>query len=1477
MASLSRSKRPFGALLCVVLLAACGGGGTATTPFEVLRTAPENGASNVSPTTSVAVTFSTDVDPATLSAETFRVSGATAQRIAYDSAQSTATWISAAPLTAPATFTVTLTTDLKSAQGVALREPFTFRFATGAVVDTDPPQVADVLPATDAAAVPVTTAIRVRFSESINESSWSVAFQVAADGATQAVAGSLSYSDAERTGVFTPTAALAFNKRYTATVSRSLADRSGNLLPAAVTWRFTTEAARDVEAPVVTASPPGGTYAALQSVTLTANEPATIFYTTQSPFDAPQPNERYTGPINLPAGITVLRFRALDTSGNASSEAAARYVVDLAAPSSTIVPTSVVHNTGFNITLATTDNSNAFPDVAAPRIYYKIETSPGAGSGCAEVGNGTGDAPDSILYTAPFALPVQAGEEKEFRVCYRAIDAAGNRESVRAQRYVVDLLGVFTRATPAGGVYNTPQTINLSAFKDAQFTRPDTAADIYATTDNTAVTYADRQRVTGPLTLTQSTTLRYRSRDAAGNEEPTEHVEAYVIDTQPPTSTFAAVPPGVPETGTARRVQTAPFSFTFTASDNLAGAGVYYVVQENPLSGTACPTFGRGTGQATLYGGMPVAAPVTDGVEKILRVCYRAIDAAGNEEAVQSVTFVVDTLRPAVTATPTAGAYPMAPLNIGFSVTKAGQPGTADPGARVRCAYAAGACPVALPALTDCGSVTLPEGRWCVRYFGVDEHGNEEATQHQDTWVADVTAPSAQLVNGADNSAIPAAGQAQLLTRSSLTVAFTRTDNLSAAATVNVYFRLANAAGTVPPPVAAPSAVIEQRWDGNALQLNPAAGATTTYAIKYMAVDEAGNQSAIKTAVIVFDKQPPTTTVSRSSGVYNMALCGATSLTDCSQNRCPVVFTADDAQATIHYRLGGGAETTCRGTCTAQLSSASAAQAVEIWSTDDAGNEELPHLTRSYTVDVCPPGAPQTPLVAGKRARLQFTAPGDDVQAAQASGKVHSYELAVWASTEAPSAATFDSHRVRVSPCDANAPASPPASIFPPPAQLVLAGAVQALTVPGLHPGGSFFVAARAVDNRCNRGEMSPVVSYTSSFYFAPVRSTSVLGAPLAAIGDVDGNLNAETGLPIGDFTTGLTGSTPMLLQTFHGDAASDVFASYAPDGAPGVLPTSADLFGGFARAGNADGVFPLELFVSHVSNLRTYVTQYRRLNGAWNIAQTFDPANASCAGASAVVDLGDFDGDGLADVIWLSGAQVCIRRSSAPAPFQTFTLSPPAAMLAAIGNFNVDVSQRDDFATASGSQLNLYADSVTTTAAGQYTNARAIAALASAKSFSGAGRADLAIADMTVSGCNAVRCNYQVTLKVFTAGSLGAAFQPAYTLAGRSVGAAPGLTTPVVLASGDLDGDGFGDVVALVSYGALSWSATVFYGGASGAPARTSHFTAADVTAAGITSFDGLVPSAMTVVGDVNGDGLSDIGFGFPNSPDSNRILIAR
>ncbi len=107
-----------------------------------------------------------------------------------------------------------------------------------------------------------------------------------------------------------------FTLRYLAT------DTAGNTsTPASQAYTVSS----DTVPPVVTATPAAGTYPAGTTITLTANETATIRYTT----DGSTPTTSspvYSSPIPLTASFT-LRYLATDTAGNTSTPASQAYTV----------------------------------------------------------------------------------------------------------------------------------------------------------------------------------------------------------------------------------------------------------------------------------------------------------------------------------------------------------------------------------------------------------------------------------------------------------------------------------------------------------------------------------------------------------------------------------------------------------------------------------------------------------------------------------------------------------------------------------------------------------------------------------------------------------------------------------------------------------------------------------------------------------------------------------------------------------------------------------------------------------------------------------------------------------------------------------------------------------------------------------------------------------------------------------------------
>lgn len=121
-------------------------------------------------------------------------------------------------------------------------------------LDTAPPTVISTSPANNATGVPITSAIIITFSETIDTATFnSSTFTLRNNGNN--VAGTITVNGALVT--FTPSSNLAYSTTYTGTITTGVRDLVGNAMAADYIWSFTTGQAPDTTPPTVTAVSPG--------------------------------------------------------------------------------------------------------------------------------------------------------------------------------------------------------------------------------------------------------------------------------------------------------------------------------------------------------------------------------------------------------------------------------------------------------------------------------------------------------------------------------------------------------------------------------------------------------------------------------------------------------------------------------------------------------------------------------------------------------------------------------------------------------------------------------------------------------------------------------------------------------------------------------------------------------------------------------------------------------------------------------------------------------------------------------------------------------------------------------------------------------------------------------------------------------------------------------------------------------------------
>jgi hypothetical protein len=143
------------------------------------------------------------------------------------------------------------------------------------------------------------------------------------------------------------------------------------------------------------------------------------------------------------------------------------------------------------------------------------------GPGCASIyytTDGSTPTTSSPVYSSP--IPISAAATLK----YFARDAAGVNETVKTQVYTIDTVPPTTTASPAGGSYNTSQSVTLTS------TDTGSGCDkIYYTTDGTTPTTSSPIYST-PISISLTTTLKFFGRDLAGNSEAVKS-ETYTITT----------------------------------------------------------------------------------------------------------------------------------------------------------------------------------------------------------------------------------------------------------------------------------------------------------------------------------------------------------------------------------------------------------------------------------------------------------------------------------------------------------------------------------------------------------------------------------------------------------------------------------------------------------------------------------------------------------------------------------------------------------------------------------------------------------------------------------------------------------------------------------------------------------------------------------------------------------------------------------
>ncbi|MCD6258333.1 MAG: DUF3494 domain-containing protein [Helicobacteraceae bacterium] len=219
---------------------------TSATP-TVIAVTPDNNETGVAYNIKhITAEFSIAMDPATLNLKSFTLldgnTTVSATGVTCINKVADLTLVSDANLSINTEYTAKITTEAKSADGVALVSDYVWTFTTGSTVDTIRPTILSTSPIREAIDVSISKIITATFSEPMKASSIIAAntFTLMEMNTALNVNGNVSYSVINQIASFNPTNALTQDTSYIAIITVAAQDLTGNTMLNDYNWTFIT-------------------------------------------------------------------------------------------------------------------------------------------------------------------------------------------------------------------------------------------------------------------------------------------------------------------------------------------------------------------------------------------------------------------------------------------------------------------------------------------------------------------------------------------------------------------------------------------------------------------------------------------------------------------------------------------------------------------------------------------------------------------------------------------------------------------------------------------------------------------------------------------------------------------------------------------------------------------------------------------------------------------------------------------------------------------------------------------------------------------------------------------------------------------------------------------------------------------------------------------------------------------------------------
>ena len=437
----------------------------------------------------------------------------------------------------------------------------------------------------------------------------------------------------------------------------------------------------DTVAPSTSTSLNPGTFAGQVQVSLTANEPSTIFYTLDGtdPTTASNPSRvAYTASITVSA-TTTIKYGAVDPAGNIESVKSGLWTIHTPDMDSSIMI-----------------NNNA-PATNSPVVTLQLRAVDSQGVSTMQFSN------DGINYSAEEPFPVGATTTSKTwtlasgdgtkSVYARFRDGSGLLYDPITASIFVDTVIPVTTSAPIQGTYaSAPLLVTLSANESAK---------IYYTTDGSTPT-ASSAEYSSPITVASSTTIKYFSVDVAGNIESVKSGSWLIHSTDMVSS--------IKINNGALRTNSTSVLLNLSATDPTGIATMQF--SNDGITFTAEETYATSK---------TWALTTSDGI-KTVYVRYRDASLGGGTlyDPIFA-TIVLDTASPMTTASPIQGTYATSPVVVTLSTNKAATTYFTIDGTTPNTGSSVYSAPIAVTTGTT------------INYFSVDAAGNSEVV-NSGTW-----------------------------------------------------------------------------------------------------------------------------------------------------------------------------------------------------------------------------------------------------------------------------------------------------------------------------------------------------------------------------------------------------------------------------------------------------------------------------------------------------------------------------------------------------------------------------------------------------------------------------------------------------------------------------------------------------------------------------------------------------------------------